>query len=177
MVGKYPSTIEVINNIIAYNMWDETFSERDYAFVAAYPEDGVSPPVTLILINNIFAFNTGPKVGDPTGVYFGPGVKLTEHHNLYWSREDGEIQAELVQGHDSWFTRSDITNGVWSKVTGQGQGNRVADPLFMAGWRQVDLHSKTGSPVIKAGSGSSAPIDDIEGHGRGTQPDIGAYEH
>jgi len=176
MVGKYPSTVEVVNNIIAYNMWDKAYSERDYAFIAAYPEDGVSPPVTLILINNIFAFNTGPEVGSPTGVYFGPAVRLTEHHNLYWSREDGEIQAEFVKGHDSWFTRADITNGTWSKITGQGQGDRVADPLFVAGWFPVDLHLKTGSPAIKAGSGNGAPADDIEGNRRGPQPNIGAYE-
>ena len=176
MVGKYPSTVEVVSNIIAYNMWDQAFSERDYAFVAAYPEDGVSPPVTLILINNIFAFNTGPQVGDPTGVYFGPGAKATEHHNLYWSREDGEIQAEFVKGHDSWFTRADIADGTWSKVTGQGQGDCVADPLFVVGWPQVDLHLKAGSPAMKAGSGSGAPADDIEGHRRGSQPNIGAYE-
>ncbi len=176
VVGKYPGTVEIVNNIIAYNMWDDTFSERDYALVAAYPEDGFSPPVTLTLSNNIFAFNSGPQVGDPTGVYFGPGVKLTEHHNLYWSREDGEIQAEFVQGHDSWFTRAEITNGVWSEITGQGQGDQAADPLFVAGWPQVDLRSMTGSPIRRAGSASGAPSDDVEGQRRGAPPAVGAYE-
>jgi len=176
MVGKYPSTVEVVNNVIAYNMWDKVYGERDYAFVAAYPEDGVSPPVTLILVNNIFAFNTGPQVGSPTGIYLGPGVRLTEHHNLYWSREDGEIQAEFVKGHDSWFTRAEITDGTWTKITGQGQGDLTADPLFVAGWPNVDLHLRAGSPAINAGTSAGAPSSDADGRSRDAHPDIGAYE-
>ena len=176
MVGKYTSTVEMFNNTIAFNMYDPFYSERDYAFVAAYPEEGGSPPVTLIMVNNIFAFNTGPEVGSPTGIYLGPGVKLTESNNLYWSREDGEIQAEFVQGHDSWFTRVEVTDGTWTKFTDQGHGDLTADPLFASGWPELDAHLGDGSPAINTGTSNGAPLDDVEGRLRDSQPDIGAYE-
>jgi hypothetical protein len=176
MVGKYPGKIEVINNTIAYNMYDPAYSQRDYAFVAAYPEETGSPSVTLVLVDNIFAFNTGPQVGSPTGIYLGPGVKLTESHNLFWSREDGEIQAEFVQGRDSWFIRSEIIDGTWAQISGQGQGDLALDPLFLAGWPEIDARLDAGSPAIDAGIPSGAPEVDIEARPRHAQPDIGAYE-
>jgi len=176
MVGKYTSTVEVINNTIAYNMYDPAYSERDYAFVAAYPEEGKSPSVKLVLMNNIFAFNTGPEVGSPTGIYLGPGIKLSESHNLFWSREDGEIQAEFVQGHDSWFTRTEIPDGTWTQFTGQGQDDLTGDPLFIGGWPQIDAHLSAGSPAINGGTDIGAPTVDIEGIQRDSQPAMGAYE-
>ena len=176
MVGAYTSMVEMFNNTITYNMYDPSYSERDYAFVAAYPEEGFSPPVTLTLVNNIFAFNSGPQVGTPTGIYLGPGVRLTEHHNLYWSREDGEIQAEFVTGHDSWFTRAEIADGTWTRFTGQGQGDVTANPLFISGWSAVDPHLRAGSPAINDGTANGAPRDDLEGRARDARPDIGAYE-
>ncbi|MCG2767834.1 MAG: right-handed parallel beta-helix repeat-containing protein [Anaerolineae bacterium] len=175
-VGTFTSTLEVVNNTIAYNMWDTAYSERNWAFVAGYPEEIPSPPVTLTLMNNIFAFNADPTDGGPTGIYLGAGVQLTEHHNLYYSREDGEITAEFVQGHDSDFTRNEIADGTWTSYTGQGQGNVTSDPLFVSGWPNVDLHLQESSPAVKAGSASGAPSDDVEGHPRNSHPDIGAYE-
>jgi hypothetical protein len=176
MLGVYPGTFEVVNNTIAYNMYSPDYSGRDYAFVAAYPETGASAAIQLTLVNNIFAFNTGPGVGTPTGLYLGEGVELTEHHNLYWSREDGEIEAELVSGHEPDFTRAEIADGTWASVTGQGQGDVTADPLFESGWPNVDLHVQAGSPAVDAGSADVAPSDDAEGHPRDGTPDIGAYE-
>ena len=176
MVGKYTSAVEMFNNTIAFNMYDPSYSERDYVFVAAYPEEGKSPSVAVTMVNNIFAFNTGPDVGSPTGIYLGPGVTLTESHNLYWSRDDGEIQAEFVQGHDSWFTRAEISDGTWAQFTGQGQGDLTADPLFLAGWPAFDARLGAGSPAIDAGTSSGAPATDLAGHQRDSLPDVGAYE-
>jgi hypothetical protein len=178
-LGMHPGTYEVVNNTIAYNMYSPDFSERDYALVAAYPnsDTGISAATQLTLVNNIFAFNTSPQIGDgPTGIYLGEGVQLTEHHNLYWSREDGEIEAEFVTTRDPLFTRTEIADGTWTSVAGQGQGDVTADPLLVSGWSEVDLHLQAGSPAVDAGSPDGAPSDDAEGHPRGGTPDIGAYE-
>jgi len=177
-VGTFISTLEVVNNTIAYNMWDPAYSERNWVFVAGYPEFGSPPPVTLTLVNNIFAFNADPTDGGPTGIYLGAGVNLVrEDHNLYWSREDGEITAEFVSGRDDPdFTRAEIANGTWAASTGQGQENVAADPLFVSSWPEVDLHLQAGSPAVNAGSVEGAPSDDIEGHPHDDHPDIGAYE-
>ncbi len=177
MVGKYTSTVEVIQNTIAFNMYDTAFSERDYSFIAGYPEEGRVPSITLTVVNNIFAFNSGPGFEGPTGIYLGPAVSLTENHNLFWSREDGEIQADFVQGHDPWFTRAEIAEGIWEEYTGQGQNDVVLEPLFLSGWPEVDAHLAAGSPAINAGSPNAGMIDDIEQRQRDSQPDIGAYEY
>jgi hypothetical protein len=178
-LGMHPGTYEVINNTIAYNMYDTDYSERDYGLVASYPngDTGISAVIQLTLVNNIFAFNTSPEIGDgPTGIYLGEGVQLTENHNLYWSREDGEIEAEFVTGRDPFFARAEIADGTWTSVTGQGQGDVTADPLLVSGWPEVDLHLQANSPAADAGSPDGAPSDDIEGHPRTGTPDIGAYE-
>ena len=176
-VGTFTSTLEVYNNTIAYDMWDPTYSERNWVFVAGYPEEVLPyPPVTLTLVNNVFAFNADPTEGGPTGIYLGGGVQLTEHHNLYYSREDGEITAEFVSGHDPNFTRAEIADGTWTTYTGQGQNDLTTDPLFVSGWSGVDVHLQENSPAIDAGSVTGAPTDDAEGRPRDAQPDLGAYE-
>ena len=178
-LGNYPGTYEVVNNTIAYNMYDPGFSERGYAFRAAYPEERGAAEIQLTLVNNIFAFNTGPAVGEPTGIYLGPKVRLTEHHNLYWSRDDspqGEIEAAFVSEREPSFSGGEIADGTWNSVTGQGEGDVAADPLPVSGWPGVDLHLRPSSPAVDAGSTDFAPAEDIEGRPRDAAPDIGAYE-
>lgn len=176
-IGTYTSTLEVINNTVAYNMWNASYSERNWAFVAGYPEEVLPYPlVDLTLVNNVLAFNTGPEVGGPTGIYLGGGVDLTEHHNLYHSREDGEITAEFVEGRDPDFTRSEIENGTWTTYTGQGKADITTDPLFVSGWPVVDVHLQAGSPAVNTGSIADAPSHDAAGSPRDAQPDLGAYE-
>lgn len=177
VVGIYTGTYTVTNNTIAYNMWDTAYSERDYSFIAAYPEIGFSPAVTLTLVNNIFAYNADPTEGGATGLFLGEGVNLLrEEDNLYFSREDGEISAEFVTGRDPDITRTEIGDGTWASLSGQGQGDLVVDPRVVAGWPSVDLHLQSDSPAIDTGSATGAPIDDVEGRGRDASPDIGAYE-
>lgn len=181
VVGKYPGIYEVVNNAVAFNMYDSAFAERDYALVAGYPNDdtGVPPEIDLTLVNNIFAFNTGPGIGDgPTGIYLGSKVHLKESHNLFWSREDGEIQAEFVARSEKVFTRAEILDGAWAAATGQGVGDIAANPKLTAAWPQVNLALSPGSPAADAGTDTSAPSEDIQGTARpqGSAFSIGAYE-
>ncbi|MBN1401020.1 MAG: right-handed parallel beta-helix repeat-containing protein [Anaerolineae bacterium] len=176
-VGTYSSTLEIVNNTVAYNMWDPATAERNWALVVGYPEELARPPVNLTLANNILAFNATPLDGGPTGVYLGPGVTLArEEHNLYFSRADAEITAEFVSGRDSDFTRAEFANGAWAAASGQGTGDLALDPEFVAGYPGADLHLREGSPAIDAGSLQGAPTHDLEGRARDGLPDLGAYE-
>jgi len=158
-------------------MWYLSYSERNWAFVAGYPEELASPPVNLTLVNNIFAFNADPTDGGSTGIYLGPGTNLVrEDHNLYYSRADGEITAEFITGRDPDFTRGEIADGTWTAFTGQGQGDVTTDPLFASGWPSVDLYLQEHSPAVNTGSADGAPADDVVGYPRDAQPDVGAYE-
>jgi hypothetical protein len=177
IIGDFPGAYYVVNNTIAYNMWAADYGNRDYAFVAAYP-DPTAAAIDLTLVNNIFAFNTGPAQGSPTGIYLGPNVNLVkEGNNLYWSRDDGEIQAEFLSG-DGEVTRNELTDGTWASATGQGAGNVVADPNFVSGWPNVDLHLTSGSPAVNAADSAESPVTDLEGTTRPQSAghDIGGYE-
>jgi len=133
--------------------------------------------VTLTLVNNIFAFNTDPTEGGPTGLYLGAGVRLIrEDHNLYWSRANGDISAEFLTGCDPDVTRTEIADGTWQTPTGQGQGDATDAPRFVSSWPGVDLHLQADSPAVNAGSANAAPDDDLEGHPRDAAPDIDAHE-
>ncbi|MBN2556915.1 MAG: right-handed parallel beta-helix repeat-containing protein [Anaerolineales bacterium] len=181
-LGTFNSELVVVNNTIAFNMWDPAYSGRNWAFSAGYPEEIVAlPQVDLMLVNNIFAFNSGPDLGAPTGLFLGPGVRIQEHHNLYFSAEEGEITAEFL---DAEFTRADIGSGVWTDRSGQGQGDLVDNPLFLSGWPQVDLRLQPESPAIDAGDPATCPSLDFlgvprpaDGDGDGAAVcDIGAFE-
>jgi len=172
--GIWDSTIEMINNTVAYNMWDPSYSERNWAVVVGYPDENPKPEVKLTMVNNIFAFNT--VEGGPTGVYIGPGVELNESHNLYFSRLDGEITFDKGSEQEIWVTREEITNGSWASISGEGKGDLISDPLFISGWPDVDLRLQQNSPAINAGDKKIAPDEDVILDSRDDQPDIGAYE-
>jgi hypothetical protein len=175
-LGVHPGVFEVVNNTIAYNMYDAEYSGRNYAFAAGYAEEWGPAAIQLTLVNNIFAYNGGPELGEPTALYLGEGVELVEHHNLYWSLADEEIYAEFVSGHAPEFTRAEIGDGTWESATGQGEGDVTADPQLESGWPDVDLHLGAGSPAVDAGSADVSPSEDAEGRPRDGAPDIGAYE-
>ncbi len=177
MLGRFPGTYAVVHNTVAFNMWDASYAERDYALVAAWPwDDGTEPAISLTLAGNVFAFNTGPAVGGPTGIYLGPRVTLVERNNLWWSREENEVYAGSVSGRSPQFGRAELVDGTWTAWTGQGAGDVGADPLLAAPWPSADLHLAAGSPAIDAGNASLAPAVDLEGRPRDARPDLGAYE-
>ncbi len=179
-LGAFPGTYVIVNNTIAYNMWDPEFGLRNYAFVVAWPdnETGISAACDVTLVNNIFAYNCNDDHGGPTGLYLGEGVTLvSEGHNVYWSREDGEIQADFIPG-GQWFSREMIADGTWAAATGQGVGNVTNDPDFVSGWPDADLQLQSSSPAIDAGLTITESDEDIDGNSRpsGSRYDIGCYE-
>ena len=157
-VGIFHGQAEVLYNTVAYNMWAKDYGGRDYATTFGYPEpEGVGPArpqVDLTMHHNIFAFNTGPAHGEPTGIYLGPGVRLREeHHNLFFSRKDAEIflaQRSREDGRE--INRGDIAKGLWARLTGQGKGDLTVNPRFVSGWPRVDLHLKPKSPAQGLGA-------------------------
>jgi hypothetical protein len=160
VLGDWPGEYKVINNTIAFNMWDPKYSDRNYALLAAYPNDenGVSANMQLTLRNNIFAFNTSEAVGGSTGIYLGKGVRLvSEGNNLYWSQVDNEILAEFVAAERE-FSRAQVADGTWATVTGQGKGDITADPLFIAGWPKVDVRLRSDSPANVINVGASPEV-------------------
>lgn len=158
VVGVFDCRAEVVHNTVAYNMWAKEFGNRNYAGTFGYPEPEsggpARPRVELILHHNIFAFNTGPAQGEPTGIYLGPGVRLVaEHDNVFFSRPDAEILL-VRQGREDGreISRRDIARGAWAKLTGQGNGDLTVNPNFVSGWPKVDLHLKPGSPAAGRGA-------------------------
>ena len=160
ILGDWAGKYDVLNNTIAFNMWDSKYSDRNYALVAAYPNDdtGISANMQLTLRNTIFAFNSSNAVGGPTGIYLGKGVRLIdEGNNLYWSQDDNEILAEFIAA-ESEFSRAQIVGGTWAAATGQGKGNMAVDPLFTAGWPKVDVRLRSESPAIAINAGASPDV-------------------
>jgi len=158
LVGVFHCRAEVSHNTVAYNMWAKDFGGRNYAATFGYPEPEsggpARPQVDLILQHNIFAFNTGPAQGEPTGIYIGPAVRLAaEHDNVFFSRADEEILL-VRRGREEGrsISRRDIAGGLWAKLTGQGKGDLTVNPRFVSGWPQVNLHLKPGSPAAGRGA-------------------------
>jgi Right handed beta helix region/Protein of unknown function (DUF1565) len=155
LVGIFPCRAEIRYNTIAYNMWAKGYGGRDYAATFGHPEESgpPRPRVELSLHHNIFAFNTGPAHGEPTGIYLGPGVRLLAgHHNVFFSRADNEIFLASSRDEGREFSRSDIARGAWAKATGQGKDDLTVNPGFVSGWPKVDLHLKPGSPAAGRGA-------------------------
>jgi len=174
--GTFHSGIEIINNTVAYNMWDERYSTRNWVVVVGFPEALAKPEVNLTMVNNIFAFNATPLEGGPTSMFLGAGVHLVkEGNNLYYSREEEEIIIDIGDGVS--FSRQDIVSGSWSSYSGQGNGNLIIDPLFISGWPEVDLRLQGSSPAIDAGFAPLAPEVDGGLKPRDEFPDIGAHEY
>ncbi len=155
----------VMHNLVAHN--GPVY--RDYGMYA-----GVDYPATtpVWMRNNIFAFNGQPA--DPTGVWFTSNVALNEDNDLYFSRDDCEIQADFT-GRNC-YTRAEITNGTWFRETGQGRYDRSVNPLFF----DVALrnyHLRYGSPAVDAGVNAGLRLD-LDGNPRpwGPRFDIGPYE-
>jgi hypothetical protein len=87
------------------------------------------PEVDLLLVNNIFAFNTGAAVGDPTAIYLGPGVNMIEPNSLYFSRPDAENAEVTADSSETDTTRQQLADKAWTKRTGRGRATLPMTPF------------------------------------------------
>ncbi len=119
-------------------------------------------PIQLVLRNNIFS-SRGPNAH----IFIGRGTTLVAEHNLFYFPQSSLI---LEHGNSQYTTQN---------INQLGLGNLYGDPIFVdpAWGEEGDYHLQEGSPAIDAGTNEDAPDDDIEGHIRDAQPDIGAYEY
>ena len=173
--GTFHCDLQILNNTVAYNMWEPSYSMRNWSLVVGYPEELERPEVQLILANNIIAFNAVPIEGGATGVYLGAGVQLNGSNNLYFSRDNGEISAEFASGRDADFSAAEISDGTWASYSGSAY-DIAQDPLFVSGWPNVDLHLSPGSPALGAGDPNHGVEHDIDLQPRPAAPDLGAYQ-
>lgn len=156
---------EIVNCTVARNFRDV----KAYAFTAAYPDqDNPEGRATVYLYNCIFAFNGPPS--DPTGVYVGPRVTLTEDANCFFSRPDEELCIDRPDGPLS-VSREDIVSGRWA-LTG-GQHTFSADPRFCG---LDDYRLADASPCLGRGLTEVAPAEDIDGALRLGAVDLGCYQ-
>jgi hypothetical protein len=157
---------EIVNTLVAHSGLD-----GDYGVVVAYPEEsGPQGPVALRVRNSIFAFNYG-------GIYLGENVELDEDYDLFFSREDCEIEAAFRDRQDGCFSRDDLVSGAWFRETGNGRHSLAADPQFVDA-DGSDYHLRPGSPARDAGDPQQGGMPDIEGNQRPSYGgvDLGPYE-
>ena len=157
---------EIVSTLVARSGLD-----GDYGVVVAYPEEESGPPgpVALRIRNSIFAFNNG-------GIYLGEGVELDEDYDLFFSRDDCEIQAAFSDREDGCFSRDDVAGDAWSAETADGQHSLAADPRFVD-VEGGDYHLQPESPARDAGDPEQGGTPDIDGVQRSWEAvDMGPYE-
>jgi hypothetical protein len=138
----------------------DTPTRRPYSMYVQY--DGKAA-IQVLMRNCIVANAYG-------AAYFGPPVKLTADHCLFFRPGEDE---QVVIG-EKGYSAADIAGG---KL---GPGNLCRDPKFVApAWgKQGDYHLQSDSPCIGAGSAEGTPGTDLDGKQRPADkpPDIGCYQ-
>jgi hypothetical protein len=159
-------TYEIVNTLVARSGRD-----GDYGVVVAYPEEsGPQGPVALRVRNSVFAFNN-------SGIYLGESVKLDEDYDLFFSREECEIEAVFWNREEGCFSRDEVASGAWFRETGNGRHSLAADPRFVDA-EGGDYHLRPESPARDAGDPEQGGMPDLEGRQRpaGGGVDMGPYE-
>ena len=137
---------------------DDTLGEN---YIMHVQYDYPDVPINLTIRNSIFR-----GVGPRSPVFVTGATDLTLEHSLFYFPASDDV---LEWGEET-YTADNI---------GQlGTGNLYGDPLFVApAWgTEGDYHLQEGGPALNAGLAQGAPTDDLEGHPRDAQPDLGAYE-
>jgi len=154
------SYVTVTNNIIVSNvgwdgygiaLWNDTTQAR--------------------LVNNTIAYNSGEGVSAAAA-----STALVRNNIIVGNNggiQDMDSQAAITIDHN------DVWNNGWANYinVSPGTGDISADPLFVNDAAD-DLHLRSDSPCIDAGTNAGAPATDFDGdprpHGKGV--DIGADE-
>jgi len=158
-------TYEIVNTLVARSGRD-----GDYGVVVAYPEEsGPQGPVALRVRNSVFAFNN-------SGIYLGESVKLDEDYDLFFSREECEIEA-VWNREEGCFSRDEVASGAWFRETGNGRHSLAADPRFVDA-EGGDYHLRPESPARDAADPEQGGKPDMEDNRRpaGGGVDMGPYE-
>jgi len=159
-------TYEIVNTLVAHSGLDD-----GYGVVVAYPEEsGPQGPVTLRVRNSIFAFNN-------SGIYLGASVRLDEDYDLFFSREDCEIEAVFRDREDGCFSRDEVAGGAWFRETGNGQHSLAVDPRFVDD-EGGDYYLRPESPARGAGDPEQGGTPDMEDNQRPAAGgvDMGPFE-
>lgn len=121
-------------------------------------------PIQLLVRNTIFS-GRGPNCP----LFVRSGVNLTFDHNLLFFPQNPSGDPILFFGNQSFTCQT---------VSQLGAGNFCADPKFRSpAWgTSGDYHLQASSPAINAGVSTAAPASDLDGLGRDSNPDLGAYE-
>jgi putative hemolysin/PKD repeat protein len=146
-------SFEIVNLTV-----DDTLG-HNYIMYVCYDHPDV--PINLLIRNTIFR-----AVGPSSSIFISGGTSLAADHNLFYLPNCDSV---LTHGGTT-YTSANIGN--------LGEGNIYGDPLFVApAWGTAgNYHLGQGSPATDAATTEGAPLDDLEGHTRDTNPNIGAYE-
>lgn len=186
--SKYEHNIEIFNNLVHHNKYGIAVSGENGAtienikiynnilyensslgiFAAAY---GNGPIKNMSIINNT-CYKNGS--GITIGLHQSPMENVTIRNNIC-SQNGDQIK---------WIKKSTITgvvidhNLIDGPSTDKGIDYIIGDPKFL-NVASYDLHLKSTSPAIDAGSFLNAPMLDYDNKSRprGTGYDIGAFEY
>ncbi|MEO0081945.1 MAG: right-handed parallel beta-helix repeat-containing protein [candidate division WOR-3 bacterium] len=96
--------------------------------------------------------------------YKNSGNTLSSNYNCFFNNGTSTI---------AYYNGSSYTWATWRSSLGMDLNGVNANPLFVS---NSDLHLQPGSPCIDVATPITGITTDIDGHGRGSRPDIGADE-
>ncbi len=101
------------------------------------------------LLNNIVA-------GDFKAVQCNSTVAFSESHNIFYRPNSYTVFLALVGGRP--FTGHDINVGLWSQLSGQGQGTLAVDPQFVDS-AHGDFHVSPNSAAVGRGQSQGGLVN------------------
>jgi hypothetical protein len=118
--------------------------------------------------NNVFVNNRSGANCNNYGLFLNDNLDAVSNYNDVYGTGTGYLYGNEA-GVD-YANRS-----AWNTATGLDANSIEVDPLFQNSGMPPDLHIKTGSPIINAGT--NLGLSDYDGEARSNPPDIGADEY